>query len=119
MSAPGITTHAPGITSLYNRRYNPTADGSFTDSELIWHQTPESLTSVIILPTAALEASFPRLALNAVLKTANTKLTYPKHPLKRMTSSLYLTLYFCLSTDYRSFPSLHHLSTFMTIIQTL
>lgn len=61
MSAPGITTHSLGITSLYNRRYNPAADGSFTDCEVIWQQTPRSLTSVIILPTAALEASFPCL----------------------------------------------------------
>lgn len=37
-----IIMHSVGITSLYNRHYNLTADGSFIETKLIWHQIQKS-----------------------------------------------------------------------------
>lgn len=37
-----VIMHSVGITSLYNRHYNLTADGSFIETELVWHQTQKS-----------------------------------------------------------------------------
>lgn len=40
-----IIMHSVGITSLYNRHYNLTADGSFIETELVWHQAQKSSQS--------------------------------------------------------------------------
>lgn len=55
MCEPGVLVHSVGITSLYNQRCNPTADGSFMENR---SGTRTTYLSVYV-PTAALDSSSP------------------------------------------------------------
>lgn len=79
MCEPSALLHSAGITSLYNKHYNPTADGSFMENRSGSRRRddlPHCLRS-----HSCFRFTLPHVALDVLLDTANTELTCPTYPL--------------------------------------